>query len=155
MSKEGTNSSFFNIFICRLVHGCPTHFMISANPIASSTPGIAKARSCIIPPIIPLVSASHNSATLAQIGDIRGQRTLLNHLLQRAAGIDLHSIEVVKAVYARCVLGEFLTKRVGEIVGWVRRLCHYAAYRHELVKCTNCTYDKQYRFAVGSQLDSQ
>lgn len=30
-----------------------THFIISANPMASSTPGIAKARSCIMDPIAP------------------------------------------------------------------------------------------------------
>ena len=35
----------------------PTHFMISAKPIASSTPGIANAKSCIIEPIIPFSSA--------------------------------------------------------------------------------------------------
>jgi hypothetical protein len=35
-----------------------THFMISAKPIASSTPGIANARSCIIAPIPPLWSAT-------------------------------------------------------------------------------------------------
>ena len=29
------------------------HFMISAKPIASSTPGMANARSCIIAPIPP------------------------------------------------------------------------------------------------------
>jgi hypothetical protein len=30
-----------------------TYFIISANPMASSTPGMANARSCIMPPIIP------------------------------------------------------------------------------------------------------
>ena len=35
--------------------------MISAKLIASSTPGIAKARSCIMLPIIPLESAVVNS----------------------------------------------------------------------------------------------
>jgi len=34
-----------------------TDFMISAKLMASSTPGIAKARSCIMLPIIPLESA--------------------------------------------------------------------------------------------------
>lgn len=34
-----------------------TDFMISAKLIASSTPGMAKARSCIIEPIMPLESA--------------------------------------------------------------------------------------------------
>lgn len=34
-----------------------THFIISAKLIASSTPGMANARSCIIEPIIPLESA--------------------------------------------------------------------------------------------------
>lgn len=37
-----------------------THFMISAKPIASSTPGMAKARSCIIPPIPPPCESAVN-----------------------------------------------------------------------------------------------
>jgi hypothetical protein len=39
------------------INGAGTHFIISANPIASSTPGIEKARSCSIEPICPLSSA--------------------------------------------------------------------------------------------------
>lgn len=34
--------------------------MISAKPMASSTPGMAKARSCIMEPIIPFWSAATN-----------------------------------------------------------------------------------------------
>lgn len=42
---------------CSRCHGRRTHFMISAKLMASSTPGMANARSCIILPIIPFESA--------------------------------------------------------------------------------------------------
>ena len=46
--------------------GKRTDFMISAKPIASSTPGIANARSCIIEPIIPFWSATYRTLVLGQ-----------------------------------------------------------------------------------------
>ena len=38
--------------------GMVTYFIISANDIASSTPGMANARSCIMEPIMPFWSAA-------------------------------------------------------------------------------------------------
>lgn len=58
-----------------------THFMISANPIASSTPGIAKATSCIIPPIPPpFWSATPPSVLLPPLSD-QSYLTWFDHLL--------------------------------------------------------------------------
>ena len=65
------------------------------------------------------------------------QRTLLYHFLQGAAGVDFHSIEVVKTIHARCVFGEFLTKCIRQIMCWISWLCHYNTWTHELVRYPN------------------
>src|SRR5271168_2356309 len=51
-----------------------TYFIISAKPIASSTPGIANARSCTIDPIAPCSSANNPGAHQTAIFDIRAGR---------------------------------------------------------------------------------
>ena len=60
-----------------------THFMISAKPIASSTPGIANARSCIIEPIMPFWSARVTGLLSVTVSNLKAvyQRTLLDHFL--------------------------------------------------------------------------
>lgn len=75
--------------------------MISAKLIASSTPGMAKARSCIMVPIIPLLSAMKvlelERGRVGGDGDWGG-RTLLDHLLDGACGVNLHGEEVIEAI---------------------------------------------------------
>jgi hypothetical protein len=89
--------------------------MISAKLIASSTPGMAKARSCIMEPIIPFESAN---TIVKKIRSGAGEtgRTLLYHLLDGAGRIDLHREEVVEPVHFRRVLRELLTECVRQVV---------------------------------------
>lgn len=54
--------------------------MISANPMASSTPGMANARSCIMEPIAPFWSAKYKTMSHHQDMEWRGF-TLINHFL--------------------------------------------------------------------------
>ncbi|KAG5519067.1 hypothetical protein PMAC_002153 [Pneumocystis sp. 'macacae'] len=61
-----------------------TCFMISANPIASSTPGIENAMSCIIP---DTGFASPSAAPLS-LSTTLPHHTLLNHLLDRRCRVD-------------------------------------------------------------------
>ena len=97
-----------------------TYFMISAKLIASSTPGIANARSCIMLPIIPFESAGEG----AQVNysyryvEVVG-RTLLDHLLNSTRWVNLHGEEVVKAVDFRRVLRELLAKCIGQVMCWI------------------------------------
>jgi hypothetical protein len=51
-----------------------TNFMISAKLIASSTPGMANARSCIIEPIMPFESAGVARCQQDKSGVVRCQR---------------------------------------------------------------------------------
>lgn len=82
--------------------------MISAKLIASSTPGIANAKSCIIDPIIPFWSAVRPSiallAFLASFESVRKVLALFDHLLDRARRIDLHGVEVVEPVDSSGIL---------------------------------------------------
>lgn len=115
------------------------HFIISAKPIASSTPGIANARSCTIDPIAPCSSASGTQASsganvqyrrcseLTRRAKTAGAeekelkiRTRLNHLLDRPARIDLHRIQVIEPIHFRSFLVEFLTECIGKVVCRIR-----------------------------------
>ena len=84
--------------------------MISAKPMASSTPGMANARSCIMLPITPFESAVGRGQMI--IGWVGGIRTLLDHLLEGTCGVDFHGVEVLEAVDLRRVLRELLAERV-------------------------------------------
>jgi hypothetical protein len=53
----------------------------------------------------------------------RCKRTLFDHLLDGARWVDLHGVEVFKAVDFRRFFGELLTKCIGEVVCGVGRLC--------------------------------
>lgn len=101
------------------------HFMISAKLIASSTPGIANARSCIMVPIIPFESAvcegfMNNRQQTARAKDMI--RTLVDHLLDSTCWVDLHREEVIEPVHFRGIFREFLAKCIGQIMCWVGRL---------------------------------
>ena len=48
------------------------------------------------------------------------ERTLLDHLLNCACGVNLHREEVVKAIDFGRLLGELLTKRIGQVVCGIR-----------------------------------
>ena len=51
------------------------------------------------------------------------KRTLFDHLLDGARRVDLHGVEVFKAVDFRRFFGELLTECIGEVVCGVGRLC--------------------------------
>lgn len=101
------------------------HFMISAKLIASSTPGMANARSCIMVPIIPFESAvceayMNNRQQTGRAKDMI--RTLVNHLLYSARWVDLHREEVIEPVHFRGIFRELLAKCIRQIVCWIGRL---------------------------------
>ena len=70
------------------------YFIISAKLIASSTPGIANAKSCIIEPIIPFESAKGDRNKERQQAANRRTLafTLFDHLLDSTGGINLHCV---------------------------------------------------------------
>ena len=87
--------------------------MISAKLMASSTPGIAKAKSCIMLPIMPFWSAVQTpNVSCQRQANVAARLTLLDHLLYRACGVDLHSVQVVEAIDLGRLLGELLAKRI-------------------------------------------
>ena len=94
--------------------------------MASSTPGIAKARSCIMDPIIPFESAYWEimiKITIKQsCGGEEGTLTLFDHLLNRAGWVDLHCKQVAKPVHLGGILRKLLTKCVGQVMSWIRGL---------------------------------
>ena len=45
--------------------------------------------------------------------------TLLDHLLDGACGVDLHGVEVLKAVDLSRILGELLAKGVGQVMSGI------------------------------------
>lgn len=123
-----------------------TYFMISAKLIASSTPGIAKARSCIMLPIIPFESAVKDFKSTTENGSIEmAVRTLLDHLLNSTRWVNLHREEVVKAVDFRRVLRELLTKCIGQVMCWICGL-QVHSIRESLTIESDRTYNKQDRF---------
>lgn len=106
-----------------------THFITSAKPIASSMPGMANARSCIMP-FMPLSSPASESGGLVNTVFARLQardrareigRTRLDHVLHARARVDLHGEEVGEAVDLARLLAELLRERVREVVCRVGR----------------------------------
>lgn len=61
--------------------------------------------------------------------------TLFDHLLDGARGVDFHGKQVVKPVDLGRVLGELLTKSVGEVVSRVRRLRSSALCQSNELPC--------------------
>lgn len=110
---------------CSSTRPVSTHFMTSAKPMASSTPGMANARSCIMPPMPPPdVSAAKPSVPSTTLGSLA--LTRLDHLLERRVGVNLHGVEVVKAIDLCGVLAKLLRERVGQVVCGVGRLLESA-----------------------------
>lgn len=95
--------------------------MISAKLIASSTPGMAKARSCIIEPIIPFESAVQ-SEDYIETNEDGYARTLFHHFLDGTCWINLHCKQIFKSVHFGCILRKLLAKGIGEIVGGISGL---------------------------------
>jgi hypothetical protein len=78
-----------------------THFINSAKARASSTPGIAKAKSCIML-CIPESAVEESKGKVF----LESERTLVDHFLDRSRRVDFHGVQVVIAID----LGRFLAK---------------------------------------------
>jgi hypothetical protein len=92
------------------------HFMSSAKAKASSTPGIAKARSCIML-CIPVSAAFLVRRRTGQAKD----RTRIHHFLNRSRRVDLHGVQVVVAIDLGRFLAKLLPVSVRQVVRGVRR----------------------------------
>ena len=131
--------------------------MISAKLIASSTPGIANARSCIIEPIIPLLSAALYRQ-MSPLGTVAGRvgLALLNHLLNGARRVDFHGKQVVEPVHFCCVLGKLLAERIREVVRRISGLGRNRGGQRSEMTCELCsTYDKKDGLADFGELDCE
>lgn len=63
--------------------------------MASSTPGMANAKSCIMEPIMPFESAVNQSSEEEE----SGWRTLLDHFLYCTSRVNFHGKQVVETVH--------------------------------------------------------
>lgn len=91
-SMDLTCLDLINEYVLRFSRTNETYFIISAKLIASSTPGIANAKSCIIEPIIPFESAKEDK-NLARQRDPNPRTlalTLFDHFLDSAGRINFH-----------------------------------------------------------------
>lgn len=108
-----------------------THFMTSAKPIASSIPGIANARSCMIPFIPPASSPAQYQILATDISGVverqrlenesgEGERILsrtgFNHILHRSTRVNLHCRQVREPIHFRCLLSKLLRERIRQVV---------------------------------------